>query len=119
MGYGIPFNFYERYGYLCWFEITTPVTRTRSAQEVFVHVGTPVYGIHTTELYVTILLSLVFTGLAILIIKWLPRPVNYAACHECGYNLTGNTTGKCPECGEDVLCDEASSHRSPLPPGEG
>ena len=24
------------------------------------------------------------------------------ACHSCGYNLTGNTTGMCPECGTRV-----------------
>ena len=23
-------------------------------------------------------------------------------CHACGYNLTGNVSGKCPECGRDV-----------------
>lgn len=25
-------------------------------------------------------------------------------CQECGYNLTGNTTGKCPECGVKIIC---------------
>jgi hypothetical protein len=24
-------------------------------------------------------------------------------CLKCGYNLTGNVSGKCPECGQDVL----------------
>lgn len=23
-------------------------------------------------------------------------------CKKCGYNLTGNVSGKCPECGRDV-----------------
>jgi hypothetical protein len=26
-----------------------------------------------------------------------PNPAN--ACRECGYDLTGNTSGRCPECG--------------------
>lgn len=25
-----------------------------------------------------------------------------AFCHNCGYNLTGNVSGRCPECGADV-----------------
>ncbi len=24
-------------------------------------------------------------------------------CRECGYNLTGNRSGRCPECGEPIL----------------
>jgi len=28
------------------------------------------------------------------------RPVLPNHCRRCGYNLTGNTTGRCPECGE-------------------
>jgi len=32
---------------------------------------------------------------------WLHVPVYpYPACVHCGYNLTGNTSGRCPECGE-------------------
>lgn len=34
---------------------------------------------------------------------WLYVPVYpYPACVCCGYNLTGNTSGRCPECGEVV-----------------
>lgn len=31
--------------------------------------------------------------------RWTPRTDQFRLCHGCGYNLTGNTTGKCPECG--------------------
>ena len=24
---------------------------------------------------------------------------NFRLCPQCGYNMTGNTTGQCPECG--------------------
>ncbi|UCG32037.1 MAG: hypothetical protein JSU68_10270 [Phycisphaerales bacterium] len=24
-------------------------------------------------------------------------------CHKCGYNLRGNVSGRCPECGEPVI----------------
>ncbi len=31
---------------------------------------------------------------------WLPiRPYPPGRCMRCGYDLTGNTTGRCPECG--------------------
>jgi predicted Zn-ribbon and HTH transcriptional regulator len=26
-------------------------------------------------------------------------------CHKCGYNLTGNTSGVCPECGSRIWAD--------------
>lgn len=28
-----------------------------------------------------------------------PGTDQFPLCQRCGYNLTGNTTGKCPECG--------------------
>ena len=41
--------------------------------------------------------------LVVLIIWWrrtkLPPPGH---CHKCGYDLTGNTSGRCPECGESI-----------------
>jgi predicted RNA-binding Zn-ribbon protein involved in translation (DUF1610 family) len=24
-------------------------------------------------------------------------------CHRCGYNLSGNVSGRCPECGEQII----------------
>lgn len=34
----------------------------------------------------------------------LERVLNIDVCHSCGYNLTGNVTGICPECGEPIAC---------------
>jgi hypothetical protein len=31
-----------------------------------------------------------------------PIPVDYPACERCGYNLTGNVSGICPECGRAI-----------------
>ena len=31
-----------------------------------------------------------------------PRPVDPGVCSSCGYNLTGNVSGRCPECGTAV-----------------
>ena len=37
---------------------------------------------------------------------WFLRVPKYAfsACQRCGYNLTGNVSGRCPECGKRVTC---------------
>ena len=37
-------------------------------------------------------------------VLWLVVPRRYPAghCQECGYNLTGNVSGVCPECGTEV-----------------
>jgi len=31
------------------------------------------------------------------------RPIPPGHCQKCGYNLTGNVSGVCPECGEKVI----------------
>jgi len=35
--------------------------------------------------------------------RWRSRPCSYPACAKCGYNLTGNVSGVCPECGEKIV----------------
>jgi hypothetical protein len=50
--------------------------------------------------------SLILISLALPFI-WLVRPhprrvTNPSVCSACGYNLTGNTSGVCPECGTAV-----------------
>lgn len=48
------------------------------------------------------------TGLAVLMQRWVMRrrrqgwPPVYSICEQCGYNLTGNTSGTCPECGTPI-----------------
>jgi hypothetical protein len=38
-----------------------------------------------------------------IILWWLDRRrIPPGHCHKCGYNLTGNVSGRCPECGEPV-----------------
>jgi hypothetical protein len=37
---------------------------------------------------------------------WLVRSRDPYACKECGYNLTGNTSGVCPECGYACMPDK-------------
>jgi hypothetical protein len=37
-------------------------------------------------------------------------------CQHCGYNLTGNVTGRCPECGAPFPHDEQTASRVNTPP---
>ncbi len=33
-------------------------------------------------------------------------PADAGVCCKCGYNLTGNVSGRCPECGTDIVAEE-------------
>ena len=37
---------------------------------------------------------------------WRDRRHRFGCCQHCGYNLTGNTSGNCPECGTNTMNDE-------------
>jgi hypothetical protein len=43
---------------------------------------------------------------------WWRRRRRYSPghCRECGYNLTGNTSGRCPECGSPIQAPSAAVH---------
>ena len=36
---------------------------------------------------------------------WLDRPPPRGHCQQCGYDLTGNVSGRCPECGTEILAN--------------
>jgi hypothetical protein len=39
---------------------------------------------------------------------WLDQRPGRGMCRTCGYNLTGNTTGRCPECGTPINASATS-----------
>ena len=43
----------------------------------------------------------------------LPQKNDQPACNSCGYSLTGNTSGTCPECGSPI--PKAPEPKSPRP----
>ena len=46
--------------------------------------------------------AIVLAVLALRTTRRLPKPVTHPECGKCGYNLTGNVSGTCPECGSSV-----------------
>ncbi len=43
-----------------------------------------------------------FAGAIVYTRRWRKLRNNMEECRQCGYNLTGNVSGKCPECGSPV-----------------
>lgn len=43
--------------------------------------------------------SIAFGGIIAFVLRSRRRTDQFRLCPGCGYNMTGNTTGKCPECG--------------------
>jgi len=63
--------------------------------------------IKTNKFSITIMVSfwlIVFVGFAgtALLWRWDDTPMPPGHCQSCGYNLTGNVSGVCPECGEHI-----------------
>ena len=50
-------------------------------------------------------------------IGWLPAVPSYPACNTCGYNLTGNVSGICPECGSPAPVSAEEAHQGPTRSG--
>lgn len=42
-------------------------------------------------------------------LKFRIEPVDLAGCYQCGYNLTGNTSGVCPECGRPLTARQLAA----------
>lgn len=58
---------------------------------------------------ITALYSIVAIRHCVLAMRWLPRHERWSrkqegCCLDCGYNLKGNTSGICPECGKEIPC---------------
>ncbi len=55
------------------------------------------------EVYVPLWLPLVLTAIPTAFLFWRGRRrIPPDRCQECGYDLTGNVSGKCPECGVPI-----------------
>ncbi|MDM8007650.1 MAG: hypothetical protein QUV05_16035 [Phycisphaerae bacterium] len=48
-------------------------------------------------------MPLVFFAIPTVYLFWHDRRIPPGHCQSCGYNLTGNVSGVCPECGEKVI----------------
>jgi hypothetical protein len=50
-------------------------------------------------------IAALFASVAHLLTEYGSRPIPPGLCRQCRYNLTGNVSGKCPECGTPVKRD--------------
>ncbi|MDM8007035.1 MAG: hypothetical protein QUV05_12925 [Phycisphaerae bacterium] len=56
-----------------------------------------------------IIMVLLAVPIFVLVTNWPIRGGRDAfGCRRCGYNLTGNVSGVCPECGEKIQADEVN-----------
>jgi hypothetical protein len=56
----------------------------------------------------------VFVAMPTALLWWLDRrSIPPDQCRKCGYNLTGNVSGRCPECGTTIRI--AEDHSEPRP----
>ncbi len=59
------------------------------------------------ELQLPLWILFVIAASATVVLWWRDRPIPPGHCQHCGYNLTGNVSGRCPECGQAVPRTEA------------
>jgi hypothetical protein len=92
---------------MCWyFEHTTAeVVVARTRRGMGFHRWTLQDGTGETDNYIEFPLRSVMCATLLCPLVWCLRFVTRiegSACQKCGYNLTGNTSGICPECGSPV-----------------
>ena len=51
-----------------------------------------------------VLVAFIALAATLLIIRT-PPIYPWGHCRHCGYNLTGNISGRCPECGEEAVSE--------------
>jgi hypothetical protein len=64
------------------------------------NLAAPMFGIHAPDWIIAVLLAIAPTRT--LLIRRRRRLMQRDGCPNCAYNLTGNTSGVCPECGKAV-----------------
>ncbi len=55
--------------------------------------------------------SLFLAGVLPTLILWFRDRPRKGHCRHCGYNLTGNLSGRCPKCGSAVMADSSRKGR--------
>ena len=55
-----------------------------------------------TAVYVPLWLPLLLVAVPTALLWWRDRRIPPGCCRECAYDLTGNISGVCPECGREI-----------------
>lgn len=78
---------------------------------IHMHMAHLQQGLHV--LFVPLWIPFLAFGVPSLVLWWLDRRRPTAGhCPHCGYNLTGNVSGRCPECGNAA---PVAAHPEPIP----
>tara|TARA_R110002111_G_scaffold221443_2_gene283708 strand:+ start:202 stop:540 length:339 start_codon:yes stop_codon:yes gene_type:complete len=85
------------FGLIEWLEMSST-----NAPYPYKTIGPWMFSVHTSALVWTVSSSLLIALVAYGFAKSLPWGVAPNSCIECGYNLTQNLTGNCPECGTEI-----------------
>jgi hypothetical protein len=56
-----------------------------------------------TEYRIPLWIPFVLMAVPTTLLWWRGRPKRQGCCQQCGYNLTGSVSGRCPECGTEVV----------------
>ncbi len=81
-------------------------------RRAFLEPGVPIASRMLYVLFMVMFVPVLFVGLPFVILEHLRRRRPPGHCRKCGYDLTGNVSGRCPECGEPLPQTTTSDHRS-------
>ena len=87
----------KRRHYLLWLGVSVSITAIILS---FAEFASPILFRELTPLFVLLSVSVVGVFLAfgvLVFVSWCYPSIRKGACLSCNYNLTGNTTGTCPE----------------------
>ncbi len=79
-----------------------PITATASSAWMDLFLGKMVLPMHETLIVMPGWLPVVAGLVPVTLFWWRDRRIPPGHCQRCGYDLTGNVSGRCPECGEPV-----------------
>ncbi len=65
-------------------------------------------GAHETDVTVPLFLPFMIVASLTGIVWWPDRRIPPGHCQKCGYSLTGNVSGVCPECGEKISLQQSA-----------
>jgi len=90
----------------------------RGSREVLAKLHLPELASLGIVLFLTLAVPYIPARLAYSIIRWRTVRIREGVCWRCGYDLTKNESGRCPECGVEIeRVEQKEAESSAAPPG--